>query len=135
MHQPSSFIISANSRARVYHEPQCRFARAVKDKYKKEVSRKRARKNGFRPCKCCSTMRFRFRQEQHALEMYASAKQLQVLCQSDSIVVRTPIGIWMICFESDRRVYTLYHRNQSCKNLSDDILTLSCRFSIPFLIF
>lgn len=118
MSKTKTCIISLNSKARVYHQKNCRFATAMPDRYRKELTKHRAVEKGYRPCKCCNTMSYHFRTNRHELEKYASAKNMKLFCQSRLLFVQTPVGLWKICYSAKSENFVLYHGNRSNPQLA-----------------
>lgn len=126
MSTANTYIISQNSKARVYHRANCRFAKAMPVRYMRELSKHIAEKKGYRPCKCCNSMKNRFDEERQALERYAARKNLGLYRQSKLLYIRTPVGLWKICYAAKQQNFILYHGNCPYQELSPKQMKTAC---------
>lgn len=63
-------MLSMQSNSMVYHRPECRYARKIYKKNRMQLPWQDAEWKGYRPCKCCNTMKFLYGLEQDAIEAF-----------------------------------------------------------------
>lgn len=97
--------------SQVYHEYDCwHLRRSSKDRWR-YITIDRANKRGFRPCKCCGTVRFHMRYEQKVLNRFIKGKNMEYRVIDDVMYVKTEISCWKIIYNPEAMTYALYHRN------------------------
>ncbi|MCC8152724.1 MAG: hypothetical protein LIO96_15125 [Lachnospiraceae bacterium] len=106
-------IYSTHSRGKVYHIPGCRYANWIPEKYVARQTKYRVESEGYRPCRCCNTLKFRVEREFHDLNLYCKDKQIEFHLKPDALFVKTEIGCWKIVYRNDLQNYALYHRNDT----------------------
>lgn len=110
-------IVSVNSREGIYHFEGCRYANKMLPKYQMEMSHHQAEQLGFRPCKCCNTMRFRLHREERAINNYVKGKKMRLKLQGEVLCILTEIGLWKIVYRKREQEFFLYHGNSSAEQV------------------
>ena len=80
--------ISMNSRAKLYHRAECRYAKQIKIKNRMEISRSQAEELGYCVCPHCDGMRALYSFEKKAIEKYVGKENLFVDMVGDWLYVR-----------------------------------------------
>ncbi|MCD8104708.1 MAG: hypothetical protein LUF35_06840 [Lachnospiraceae bacterium] len=106
-------IASIDSRTKIYHYPGCHYAKRILPKYQLEKSKHDMEKDGFRPCRYCNTMKFRFEQERPNLQRYAQYRKMEFNMVDGQVFIKTEIGCWKLIYSKHRQSFILYHRNAS----------------------
>ena len=104
-------MISKESTNMVYHRPECRYALRINKKNWVQMDWDEARKQGYRPCKCCDEMRFLYGLEKENIECYSESHNLDIDLIKNEIIVRTDAGCWKILYKKSRQKFILLHRN------------------------
>ena len=104
-------MISKTSRSMVYHRPECRYAQKMYKRNRVKMDRHVAEKLGYRPCKCCNSMIFRYRLELDDIKRFAKEHNLDVDLKNNEIYARTDVGCWKIHYKKERQIFILFHRN------------------------
>ncbi len=104
-------IISMNSRAKLYHRAECRYAKQIKIKNRMEISRSQAEELGYFVCPHCDGMRALYSFEKKAIEKYVGKENLFVDMVGDWLYVRTEIGCWKIVYQKKTGKFLLFHKN------------------------
>lgn len=110
-------IISIESKEMVYHSRGCQYARKMRNKNKIEVTKHEAEQMGYRPCKCCNSMNYRFQNENSMVEKYAKNNHMKLYYQKGIIYVKTEMGVWKIIYSKENQKFILYHANHQYSNL------------------
>ncbi len=104
-------IISMNSRAKLYHRAECRYAKQIKIKNRMEISRSQAEELGYHVCPYCDGMRVLYSFEKMAIEKYTEKENIFVDMVRDWLYVRTEIGCWKIVYQKKSGKFLLFHKN------------------------
>lgn len=96
---------------KIYHKPNCRFAKRIKKKNKITLPGKDARRQGYRPCKCCNKMSYLYRTEKGLMSCFEKKKNMKFLYQKGILYAATRVGCWKLVYLKDAEMITLYHRN------------------------
>lgn len=110
-------VISTESPGMVYHFRGCRYAGQIKGSNRIVLTRQEAVEMGYRPCKCCNNLGYRFRNERVSVEKYATHKGLELLFQKNKLYVKSEMGLWQISYSRYKQKCILYHGNHSYRNL------------------
>lgn len=104
-------IVSAGSAGKVYHRPECRYARKIYRRNREQMLWENAEAKGYRPCACCNGMEFLYGLERDSIENYKNLFHLDVDIKDHKIYVRTDAGCWKIIYKRDKQHFILLHRN------------------------
>ncbi len=104
-------VASLHSGERVYHYPECRFIKSILAKNRLGQSQRDMERSGYRPCKCCNTIKFRMEKELGNLQRYSEHKELEFKMISDAIYIRTGMSCWKIVYWTDTQNFSIFHRN------------------------
>jgi len=106
-------IASISSQSNIYHYPGCHYAKRILPKYELEKTKHDMEKDGFRPCKYCNSMNYRFGQERLNLQRYAQYRKMEFKMVDGQLFIKTEIGCWKLIYSKHRQSFILYHRNAS----------------------
>ena len=83
---------------RIYHRPECIYAKRIKGKYRKELSIDAAEKRHYHECKYCSGLRGDARAHKEAFDIWAAKNHMQFVYrkENDTLYIQTEIGFWKI---------------------------------------
>lgn len=104
-------IISRESSSKVYHRPECRYARKIYKRNRISMNWEDAERKGYHPCKYCDGIEFLYRVDREKIERYAKQFCLNVDLQNRKIYVRTDVGCWKIIYKIRNQRFILFHRN------------------------
>lgn len=104
-------VISIVSADKVYHNKNCQYALKMRNKNKTTVTMREAVQMGYRPCKCCNSMNYRFKAERSMTEDFIKKNQLQTYFLNSILYVKTEAGIWKIIYSRKNQKCILYHGN------------------------
>ena len=99
--------------SKIYHRPDCRYAKRIRYKNSMELPVAEARFHGYRPCKCCNTMAYLFASERVSLKPFEEDLGLRFMMLNDILFVKTSGGCWKIVYSRMDEKFALYHRNNS----------------------
>lgn len=104
--------MQASKHRKIYHQPECKYAKRIKSQNAMYISSKRAQVHGYRKCKyCCRFVGdIEFNSDIPAWERIYHVN-VDYIKQSNTLYVRTEIGCWKIFFDKKLEKYMLYHRN------------------------
>ncbi len=111
-------VASLYSDGRIYHYPGCHYIKNTLPRYRLRQSREDMERYGYRPCKCCNTMKFRLEKEQDNLQRYSEYKELEFKMVSEALYIRTGISCWKIVYWTDTQDFAIFHRNHKGRPLS-----------------
>ncbi len=111
-------VASLYSDGRIYHYPGCRYMKNVSSQYRLRQPRQDMERYGYRPCKCCNTMKFRLEKEQDNLQRYSAYKELEFKMIADVLYIRTGISCWKIVYWTDTQDFAIFHRNYQDRPLN-----------------
>ena len=77
MSQRNLKVISIESADKVYHNKNCQYALRMRKKNKTMVTKQEAKQMGYRPCKCCNSMSYRFKEEGNMAEDFSKKNQME----------------------------------------------------------
>lgn len=97
----------------VYHLPGCRYEGRMKPENTLYVGKKNAIAHGCRICKCCGSVKHFLDAEKEVVDRYRENGSMAIKLLGDKVFVKTELSCWMIVYEKDTEVLTLYHRNES----------------------
>lgn len=106
-------IISAHSRAKVYHRPGCRYAGTIKEGNASYEKPDWAEIRGYRPCKWCSCMDGKYQIEKKEVGEYLSRNGLVMDKKEHIVYIRSDIGCWKLVYCRKYDTFDLYHRNHA----------------------
>lgn len=111
-------IMSRESAGRVYHRPECRYARRISEKNQMRMKWEDAEWRGYRPCRCCDGMRFLYKIEKDKIERYTEHFPMDVDLIVNTLYVRTDAGCWKIIYKIRDQRFILLHRNYANGRIS-----------------
>ena len=104
--------MSKQSGSMVYHRPECRYARKIYKRNRMQLPWQDAERKGYRPCKCCNTMKFLYGLEQDAIEAFCKQQHsMDADFVNNEVYVRTDVGCWKIHYKAKEQKFILFHRN------------------------
>lgn len=104
-------VVSIQSKAKVYHRQECRYAKRILPKNKMQLSSKEAEKAGYHICPYCDGMDALFRMKKKAILKYAEKNHMEVDLRDHVLYVRTDIGCWKMIYSMSEQRFILYHKN------------------------
>lgn len=104
-------IMSRESSSKVYHRPECRYAKKIFKRNRIRMNWEDAEWKGYRPCKCCDGIEFLYRMDKEKIERYAEQFHMDVDLKDRKIYVRTDVGCWKIIYKIRNQRFILLHRN------------------------
>lgn len=104
-------MMSKESASKVYHRPECRYARKIYKRNRTQMYWENAEAKGYRPCKCCDGTEFLYELEKDKIEQYAEQYHLDVDIRNHKVYVRTDAGCWKIVYKISDQHFILLHRN------------------------
>ncbi len=117
MSQRNLKVISIESADKVYHNKNCQYALRMRKKNKTMVTKQEAKQMGYRPCKCCNSMSYRFKEEGNMAEDFSKKNQMETYFLNSILYVKTEIGLWKIAYSRKNQKCILYHGNFPYKEL------------------
>ncbi len=111
-------VASLYSDGRIYHYPGCRYIKYTLPEYRLRQPRQDMERCGYRPCKCCNTMKFRLEKEQDNLQRYSEYKKLEFKMISGALYIRTSMSCWKIVYWTDTQDFAIFHRNHKGRPFS-----------------
>lgn len=110
-------VISIDSQKRVYHNRGCRYVQKMKKGNKLTVTRYEAGQMGYRPCACCNSMSYHFRNEKKTITDYAVQNAIKLCCANGLLYIKTEAGLWKIIYSRINQKFMIFHGNQPYKDL------------------
>lgn len=104
-------MMSRESANRVYHRPECRYAKKIYKRNRVQMNWEEAEWKGYRPCKYCDGAVFIYNLELGNIEYFAEQYTLNVDLKDNKIYVRTDVGCWKIVYRKSSQKFILLHRN------------------------
>ena len=104
-------MMSKESASKVYHRPECRYARKIYKRNRVQMDWEKAEWKGYRPCRCCDGGDFLYRLELEDIKCFAEHYDLDVDLKNNKIYVRTDVGCWKIIYKRSEQKFRLLHRN------------------------
>ena len=104
-------VISMDSKSMVYHRSNCRYAKQIHEKNKVQMKRDDIETYGYRPCKCCSSVRGIFNNEKGNILKFTNQHNMDVDLLDDKLYIRTDVGCWKIRYKPDIDKLVLLHKN------------------------
>ena len=108
-----SYAISKNSDSKVYHRIHCKYVKQIKDGNKSINKRDLTEfeKLGYRPCKYCFTIDFKYYREIKGINSFIGDANIKHKLIGKDLIILTEIGYWKISYSSECNAYVLYHGN------------------------
>ena len=105
-------IISECSKMKTYHRSGCLYEMRMKTRNRYSVSEEQARDLGYRPCKCCWTLKGALRALHMTLPGLGHQKNMELTYRdsTDTLFMRTANGFWKTYWKEDAGFF-LYHLN------------------------
>lgn len=119
------YICSSNSENNLFHWHKCRYVKMITPKNKIEIkTAEEARDQGYKYCKCCSTMMRKLQEEKVEAEQYGKRHGIQLFFDRDdgAIDVVSKSGRWKLVYNSKKDHVYLYHKNNSKTPHKDDFI-------------
>ena len=113
----NNYIVSLESKSKVYHKLGCHHINTIKESNRITMSKQKAEKLGFRKCRCCDSMAHHKRVEQKTITNYEEHKGMKFQFIKGVLYVKTEIGCWKMVYTGDEYKMALYHRNTTNKEL------------------
>lgn len=110
-------IVSFQSSAKVYHRPNCHYAKRIKNANGYVFSRNEAVRMGFRPCKCCNSMDYLVRDANGILSAYEKIYDMQFRYIDGILYVKTELNGWKLVYSCKAEKIVIYHRNRSKRDI------------------
>lgn len=104
-------VISMDSKSMVYHRAGCRYAKQIHEKNKVQINRDTIETYGYRPCKCCSSIRGIFSNEKGNILKFTQTHNMDVDLIDDKLYIRTDVGCWKIRYKPNQDKLVLLHKN------------------------
>lgn len=103
---------STKSHNKIVHASHCPYLRRVnrEDKGKFE-DLDEAIGNGYRMCKCCSSISRHYRKEYNKIKKYACENGLVFYLENSTIIIQTRYSNWKIITKGAKKHMFLYHKN------------------------
>lgn len=106
-------ITSDCSKQKVYHITRCQHVRRIRSKHRVDYTRYEAVYQGFRPCKCCCSLKGSIRAISCSLELAGRKRRMELThnTKTNTLYMRTEIGLWK-AYWKDGQGLLLYHLNR-----------------------
>lgn len=104
-------MMSKESASKVYHRPECRYARKIYKRNRVQMDWEEAEWKGYRPCRCCDGADFLYGLELEDIKCFSNQYNLNVDLKNNKIYVRTDVGCWKIVYKRSDQKFILLHRN------------------------
>ncbi|MCD8078755.1 MAG: hypothetical protein LUE63_10385 [Lachnospiraceae bacterium] len=104
-------VASLYSDGRVYHDPGCHYIKNTLPEYRLKQPWYDMEKCGYRPCKCCNSMKFRLEKELDNLQRYSEHRELEFKMIAGELYIKTGISCWKIVYWTDTQDFAIFHRN------------------------
>ncbi len=120
------YVCSCNSENNLFHWHKCRYVKMIAKKNRIEITTtKEARDQGYKYCKCCSTMMRKLQDERLEAEQFGKRHGIQMIFDRDdgAIDVVSKSGRWKLVYNSKKDHVFLYHKNNSKVPHKDDFIS------------
>lgn len=106
-------IISECSKIKAYHRSRCLYEKRISSWHRYSVSEDEALELGYRPCKCCWTLKGALRSLNILLEELGRQKEMELTYResTDTLFMRTERGFWKVYWR-DGEGFLLFHLNE-----------------------
>lgn len=104
-------VVSMQSKAKVYHREECRYAKKILPKNRMQLSSEAAEKAGYHICPYCDGMDALFRMKKEQILKYARKNHMEVDLLNHVLYVRTDVGCWKMIYSMSEQRFLLYHKN------------------------
>ena len=108
-----SIFRALSTESKIYHRPGCRYAKRIQDKNRMDIPIGEARRYGYKPCKCCNTMKYLYESEWCSIDYYRRKKDMDYLLKDGVLYIKTNVSCWKLIYNKKVERVMLYHRN-SC---------------------
>lgn len=110
--------ISIASPDKIYHRRSCSYAARIKGMNKLIIPKREAAQMGYRPCKCCHSVKRNLKKELDALKNFAKRNDMELHFMQSALYAKTKIGLWKIYYSEKNQKYILFHANCGYANLA-----------------
>lgn len=100
-----------STQAKIYHRPNCRYVRNIRNKNRLELFSWDAKEDGYRACKCCNTMLYMYESEWGNIRYFERKRDMKFSLKDGILYVKTKVGCWKIVYSKKEEKFILYHRN------------------------
>lgn len=110
---------SRGSRQKVFHQPDCRYAKKRGGQWSEFRSPDEAHAAGYRECRCCDPIGYLYYKEKNTINKICQKSDIICRQQEGRLWVETSLSGW--CMESRKygRSLALYHRNTDIERKQD----------------
>ena len=102
-----------STQTRIYHRPNCRYVRNIRNRNRLELFSPDAKQEGYRACRCCNTMLYMYESEWSNIRYFERKRNMQFCLKDGILYVKTAVGCWKIVYSRNEERFILYHRNGS----------------------
>ena len=105
----------------IYHRASCIYSKRIMPKNRMEMGPFEAKKHGYRPCKCCNTMKFLYDRDISTLDYYKRKMAMDYKMVDGILYIKTEVSCWKLVYSRREEKIFLYHRNKSSQPLNFDL--------------